>query len=90
MVLLAAFQVLLHRYTDADDIAVGSPSANRRQPETHGMIGLFINTLVMRSDLSGDPTFRELLARVAAYRHRGLRSRGDAFRAAGQGIAPRA
>ncbi len=74
MLLLAAFQVLLHRYTDSDDVAVGSPSANRRQPETYGMIGLFINTLVMRNDLSGDPTFRELSGPGPADRHRGLRS----------------
>ena len=72
------FQVLLHRYTDSDDIAVGSPSANRRQPETYDMIGLFINTLVMRNDLSGDPTFREFLARVQqtaieAYDHEEMR-----------------
>ena len=78
MLLLAAFQVLLHRYTDSDDIAVGSPSANRRQPETYDMIGLFINTLVMRNDLSGDPSFREFLARVQqtaieAYDHEEMR-----------------
>jgi amino acid adenylation domain-containing protein len=78
MLLLAAFQVLLHRYTDSDDIAVGSPSANRRQQETYDMIGLFINTLVMRNDLSGDPTFREFLARVQqtaieAYDHEEMR-----------------
>ena len=78
MLLLAVFQVLLHRYTDSDDIAAGSPSANRRQPETYDMIGLFINTLVMRNDLSGDPTFREFLARVQqtaieAYDHEEMR-----------------
>ena len=78
MLFLAAFQALLHRYTDATDIAVGSPSANRQQPETHNMIGVFINTLVMRNDLSGDPSFRELLARVSrtaieAYEHQEMR-----------------
>ena len=65
MVLLAAFQALLHRYTGQDDIVVGI--AHRRpQPraEIEGLIGFFVNTLVLRADLAGDPTFRELLARV--------------------------
>ncbi|MBV9124651.1 MAG: amino acid adenylation domain-containing protein, partial [Planctomycetes bacterium] len=64
MVLLAAFQALLHRYTGQDDIAVGSPIANRTRAETEGLIGFFVNTLVLRTDLSGNPSFRELLARV--------------------------
>ncbi|MBT7165455.1 MAG: amino acid adenylation domain-containing protein, partial [Victivallales bacterium] len=64
MLLLAAFQLLLQRYCESDDVPVATPVANRRQPETHGMIGLFVNTVVMRGDLSGNPTFRELLARV--------------------------
>ncbi|MCC6179259.1 MAG: hypothetical protein IT305_28465, partial [Chloroflexi bacterium] len=74
MVLLAAFQTLLHRYTGQDDIVVGSPMVDRRHAETHGLIGFFLNTLVMRADLSGDPTFREFLQRVRrvaleAYEH---------------------
>ncbi len=64
MTLLAAFQVLLHRYTGQADIVVGSPVANRNRAETEGLIGFFVNTLVLRTDLSGDPTFRELLGRV--------------------------
>ena len=64
MTLLAAFQVLLHRYSRQDDVAVGSPVANRNREETEGLIGFFVNTLVLRADLSGDPTFRELLTRV--------------------------
>lgn len=64
MTLLSAFQTLLHRYTGQDDIIVGSPIANRQQQETEGLIGFFVNTVVLRSDLSGNPTFRELLARV--------------------------
>ena len=64
MTLLAAFQVLLYRYTGQEDILVGSPSANRNRPEFEGLIGLFINTLVFRTDLSGECTFRELLKRV--------------------------
>jgi amino acid adenylation domain-containing protein len=64
MFCLAAFQTLLHRYSDTDDIAVATPVANRMQPETQRMLGLFINTLVLRSDLSGDPSFRAILGLV--------------------------
>jgi len=64
MLMLAAFQLLLQRYSESDDVPVATPVANRRQAETHGMIGLFVNTVIMRADLSGNPTFRELLARV--------------------------
>jgi amino acid adenylation domain-containing protein len=64
MTLLAAFELLLHRYTGQEDILVGTPVAGRVRPETEPLIGLFINTLVLRTDLSGDPTFSELLGRV--------------------------
>lgn len=64
MTLLAAFDVLLHRYTGQDDVLVGSPIANRNRSEVENLIGFFVNTLVFRSDLSGDPTFEELLLRV--------------------------
>ncbi len=75
MTLLAAFDVLLSRYSRQRDIVVGSPIANRNQVETEGLIGLFINTLVMRTKLDGDPTFREVLKRVkevalGAYTHK--------------------
>ena len=77
MTLLAAFQTLLQRYSGQDDIAVGSPIAGRTRAETEGLIGFFVNTLVFRTDLSGNPTFRELLARVResalrAYEHQDL------------------
>ena len=62
--LLAAFKVLLYRYTCQDDISVGCPVAGRGRIETEPLIGCFINTLILRTDLSGDPSFRELLARV--------------------------
>jgi amino acid adenylation domain-containing protein len=64
MTLLAAFQVLLARYSGQNDFAVGSPSANRTQSETEGLIGYFINMLVLRTDLSGGPDFRDLVRRV--------------------------
>ena len=64
MTLLAAFQTLLYRYTGQEDIVVGSPIANRNRTEIEGLIGFFVNTLVLRSNFSGDPTFKELLARV--------------------------
>ncbi|MEQ1854697.1 MAG: AMP-binding protein, partial [Chthoniobacteraceae bacterium] len=64
MTLLAAFQVLLHRYSGSDDIAVGMPIANRPLKEAEGLIGFFANTVVVRTDFSGRPTFRDVLARV--------------------------
>jgi amino acid adenylation domain-containing protein len=64
MTLLAAFGVILHRYTGMTDIALGVPIANRKNVEEEAVIGLLMNTLVMRMDFSGDPTFRELLLRV--------------------------
>jgi len=64
MVLLGAFQVLLSRYTGADDVVVGTTIAGRTRGEVEPLIGLFMNTLVLRTDLSGDPGFREVLRRV--------------------------
>ena len=64
MILLAAFQSLLGRYSGQSDITVGSPIAGRSRTETEGLIGVFINTLVLRSDLSGQPNSIELLQRV--------------------------
>jgi amino acid adenylation domain-containing protein len=62
MTLLAAYQTLLHRYTGQDDIVVGSPVAGRDRIELESLIGFFLNMLVLRTDLSGNPTFRELLS----------------------------
>jgi amino acid adenylation domain-containing protein len=64
MTLLAAFETLLYRYTGQPDIVVGTPIANRTRPELEDLIGFFANTLVLRANLDGDPTFRELLGRV--------------------------
>jgi amino acid adenylation domain-containing protein len=64
MVLLAAYQILLHRYTGEEDIVVGSPIAGRCLAETESLIGLFVNALALRTDLSGNPSFREVLSRV--------------------------
>jgi acyl-CoA synthetase (AMP-forming)/AMP-acid ligase II/aryl carrier-like protein len=64
MTLLAAFYALLYCNTPQDDILIGSPIAGRSQPQTTGLIGFFINTLVLRIDLSGNPSFLDLLARV--------------------------
>ncbi len=77
MTLMAAFIGLLHRYTDQDDIAVGTPIANRNREEIEGLIGFFVNSLVIRCDATGNPTFRELLSRVRrecldAYAHQDL------------------
>ncbi|MBW4636669.1 MAG: amino acid adenylation domain-containing protein [Gloeocapsa sp. UFS-A4-WI-NPMV-4B04] len=64
MLLLAAFQTFLYRYTGQDDISVGSPIANRNRDEIKGLIGFFVNTLVLRTYLGGNPSFAELLGRV--------------------------
>ena len=74
MTLLAAFQTLLYRYTGQDDIIVGTPIAGRDRTETEPLIGVFINTLVLRTQIQGTITFRELLSRVremalAAYKN---------------------
>ncbi|MEG4231276.1 amino acid adenylation domain-containing protein [Microcoleus sp. Pol11C3] len=74
MTLMAAFQTLLYRYTGQTDIAVGTAANIRNRQELEGMIGYFLNTLVLRTDLSGNPSFEELLMRVrevtlGAYAH---------------------
>ncbi|MDQ0418594.1 amino acid adenylation domain-containing protein/non-ribosomal peptide synthase protein (TIGR01720 family) [Croceifilum oryzae] len=64
MTLMAAYQSFLARYTGQEDILVGSPIANRNHKGVEGLIGFFVNTLVYRADLSGAPTFREILSQV--------------------------
>ncbi|BAZ11501.1 amino acid adenylation domain protein [Calothrix sp. NIES-4071] len=75
--MLAAFKTLLYRYSKQDDIVVGTDVANRNQAETEGLIGFFVNILVLRTYLGGYPSFRELLQRVrevaiGAYAHQDL------------------
>ncbi|KYC42731.1 non-ribosomal peptide synthetase [Scytonema hofmannii PCC 7110] len=77
MTLLAAFNVLLYRYSGQSDILVGTPIANRNRSEIEGLIGFFVNTLVLRADLSENPSFEELLVQVrevalGAYAHQDL------------------
>src|SRR6185503_5784451 len=77
MTLLAAFDVLLYRYSGQEDICVGSAIANRNRAEVEGLIGLFFNTLTLRADLTGRPSFVELLSRVretslGAYAHQDM------------------
>ncbi len=77
MTLLASFQTLLHRYTNSDDILVGSPMAGRNRTELEPLIGVFVNTHILRGDLSGNPSFRTLLGRtretaLGAYAHEHL------------------
>ena len=64
MTMLAAFSTLLQRYSSQDDIVVGAPIANRERTEIEGLIGFFVNMLPMRTNLSGDPSFRDVLRRV--------------------------
>jgi amino acid adenylation domain-containing protein len=77
MTLLAGFQLLLSRYAGQKDIVVGSPIANRPRSELEHLVGFFVNSLALRTDLSGNPSFRELLRRVrkvalGAYAHQNL------------------
>ncbi|MCC5667070.1 amino acid adenylation domain-containing protein [Nostoc sp. CHAB 5784] len=77
MLLLTSFQVLLYRYTGKDDLVIGTDIVNRDRQETENLIGLLVNTLVLRTNLAGNPTVQELLARVrevalAAFAHQYL------------------
>jgi amino acid adenylation domain-containing protein len=75
--LIVAFQTLLHRYTGQDDLVIGTAIADRQQPEVQGLLGLFLNTVALRTNFADNPTVRDLLARVRevvlnAYAHQDL------------------
>ena len=77
LTLLAAYAALLGRYCEQDDICVAIPLDNRERPELEGLVGFFVDTVPLRVDLGGDPSFRQLLGRVreqflAAHQHRGV------------------
>ncbi|HEU4963852.1 MAG TPA: amino acid adenylation domain-containing protein, partial [Bacilli bacterium] len=77
MILLSVFNVLLMKYSGAEDLVVGMPIANRNRTEVEDLIGFFVNTLAVRTDLSGDPTFDQLVANVkdtllGAYAHQDM------------------
>ncbi len=77
MLLLATYAVLLHHYTGQDDILIGAPAAGRTRPELDNLIGLFVNTIVLRANLTNNPTFHQLLTRIHrtaldAYTHQDL------------------
>ena len=90
MTLLAAFQVLLGRYAEQDDVLVGSPVSAFGRREFRGLMGFLVNIVVHRGDLGGDPTFRALLQRTRSQRAGGLRAPGSADRARGRGGRSRA
>src|SRR4029077_13313879 len=77
MAVLTVFSLLLGRYAGQDCVAIGSPVAGRTRSELEGLIGFFVNTIVLRCDLRGEPTYKELLARtrqtaLRAYAHQDL------------------
>jgi len=91
MTVLAAFKALLHRYTGQTDLCVGTPIAGRTRAEVEGLIGFFINTLVLRTSLDADTTFAQAVERVretalAAYAHQDLPSSRWSRRCSRRGI----
>ncbi|MFF9021160.1 non-ribosomal peptide synthetase [Streptomyces eurythermus] len=88
MVLLAAFQAVLARFSGQRDIAVGTPVSGRGLPDAERLIGLFVNTVVVRGDLSGEPSFRTLLGRVAANTLAALSHAGTPFELVVDELAP--
>jgi amino acid adenylation domain-containing protein len=88
MVLLAAFAVLLWRWSGQDDLVVGTPVANRNPPETEPLIGFFVNTLALRLDVSGNPAFERLLAAVRRECHAGYANQELPFERVVQEVQP--
>jgi amino acid adenylation domain-containing protein len=87
-VLLAAFDVLVKRYTGVEDIVVGTPSSVRNHPSAQSMVGLFINTLALRTNAAGDPTFREFLDRVRDTVNLGIEHQEVPFDAVVEALRP--
>ncbi len=88
MACLAGFNVLLARWSGQHDILVGTPVGNRDRPEWHNLVGYFADTLVIRTELGGDPTFHELLARVRTATLEALVHRDLPFRAVVEALRP--
>ena len=88
MTLLAAFKTLLYRYTGETDIRVGTPIANRSNLQIETLIGFFANTLVIRSDFSGKPTFARLVEKGSRDLSPGLREPGYSVRETCRGARP--
>ncbi|MFI8460141.1 condensation domain-containing protein [Kitasatospora sp. NPDC085464] len=88
MVTLAAFTALLHRLTGQEDLLVGTPVGNRDKPQWGPLVGYFADTLVMRGDLAGDPTFRELLGRTRTAALQGFVHRDLPFRSLVEAVQP--
>jgi amino acid adenylation domain-containing protein len=88
MLLLASFEVLLHRYTGQTDLAVGTPVAGRSRKELEDVVGSFVNTIVLRGDLSGNPTFRTMLERVRATALAGFAHQDAPFEKVVEALAP--
>jgi non-ribosomal peptide synthetase component F len=89
MALLAGFGVLLHRETGADDVVVATDAANRQPRETEDLIGLFLNQLVLRLELSGDPGFAEVLERVRSTALEAYAHASDPFELVVSAVRPR-
>lgn len=89
MVLLAAYSIVLGRHADREDVVVGTPVAGRQDPASEPLMGCFINTLVMRTDLSGDPSFRELLLRVRKWSLRAYENQSVPFQQVADSAIPR-
>ncbi|HEX9887510.1 MAG TPA: AMP-binding protein, partial [Longimicrobiales bacterium] len=88
MVFFAVFQALIHRYTGQDAIVIGTPAADRQVPESEELIGVFVNTLPIRTDVSGDPSFAELLERTRSVVLNGLAHLQVPFERIVEAVAP--
>ena len=88
MTMLAAFKILLARYTGQEDIVVGSPVSNHGSAEAQPLLGLFVNALVLRTKLDGNPTFREILQRVRSMTQAAYQNKDLPFESIVEALAP--